>query len=296
MAIDMSNSAHFRGYTKFLGETTRGKSDLRDQVDFATHFPHPLEPHKGRQWRNLVGPNQYLADEVCQGFRSTVEEWFEEAQKVNSTLTEAIERALGTQRGRLMRYLEPKEQGAAFARVKLIRYPPGNVVDGVKRGEGNQGVGAHKDSGWLTLLATSPIDGLQVQSPSGTWFSVPHLPSSIIVNFGQQFEYLSHSLLQSATHRVLSNPSASQARYSVAFFSCPALDARLEPLDIDTEVSEEFRALAQEKRGVERVSEVPKGDLFVRDGEEFGDVAWRGFVRSHRSVVERWYPHLLNEE
>ncbi len=49
------------------------------------------------------------------------------------------------------------EEGTAlpYARMKTVRYPVGEAVDGIKRLEGStQGVGAHRDGGWLTLLAT----------------------------------------------------------------------------------------------------------------------------------------------
>lgn len=56
---------------------------------------------------------------------------------------------------------EPAFAGQPATLIKIIRYPP--------RAASRQGVGAHKDSGVLTLLLTEPDSrGLQCAKVSGT--------------------------------------------------------------------------------------------------------------------------------
>lgn len=55
--IALSNSPHFLGYSGDGAETTAGKSDRREQVEFATELPSGLEEGLPLRER-LRGPNQ----------------------------------------------------------------------------------------------------------------------------------------------------------------------------------------------------------------------------------------------
>lgn len=317
LKIDMDNSRHFRGYCKFGDERTLQKQDLRDQVDYAPEVPPVtdaglLERHP---FLNLYGPNQFVEDEVCEGHRRIVLDWFETANEVSNQLTRAIELALGIDEGELSQFLtgktkhqQPSSDPALdalgplpYARMKTIRYPTGHTVDGITRADpsSTQGVGAHKDSGWLTLLAPSAeVGGLEGQDFSGAWLSIPHVPGAIIVNFGQQVEFLTNGIVQAATHRVVSNPTAGKDRFSVAFFSSPALNTYLAPLNSDrfsSELVEAWKKAESKRNNGHIVSDVPQGDLFAKANEPFGWINWRGLVRSHPGVVNAFYRHLVEQ-
>ncbi|KAJ3027647.1 UNVERIFIED_CONTAM: hypothetical protein HDU68_003405 [Siphonaria sp. JEL0065] len=302
--IDMAKSKHFRGFAKFGDETTQTKTDLRDQIDFATDAEPlnlPEELLREKPFLNLYGRNQFLPDTVLPGYRELVLDWFDKADKVSRNLTRALEVALGVEEGRLTQYLDGWDSGGTvhgslpFARMKTIRYPAGDIVDGIQRPAGTtQGVGAHKDGGWLTLLATSEVEGLQIQDFDGNWITVPYLPTTILINFDQQIENVTSGIAQAATHRVISSGARThETRYSVAWFSLPALNARLKPIDLATEldpvVLEQWNQFQRERGGKEVVCDVPKGDLFPKLEEEFGWTAWRGLYRSHPRVVEIFY-------
>lgn len=315
LKIDMDNSRHYRGYCKFGDERTLSKQDLRDQVDYAPEV-EPIEDVdllERHPFLNLYGPNQFVSDKVCEGHRRIVLDWFETANQ----LTRAIELALGVDEGELSQFLTgetKKQQGSAvaedpaleklgplpYARMKTIRYPTGNTVDGIIRSDpsSTQGVGAHKDSGWLTLLAPSAdVGGLEGQDFTGSWLSIPHVENSIIVNFGQQVEFLTNGIVQAATHRVVSNPSGTKDRFSVAFFSSPALNTYLQPLDSDRfskELVEAWKKAEAKRNDGNIVSDVPKGDLFAKANEPFGWINWRGLVRSHPGVVNAFYRHIVD--
>ncbi|SJX61235.1 related to Oxidoreductase [Sporisorium reilianum f. sp. reilianum] len=314
LAIDMDQSRHFRGYCKFGDERTQQKQDLRDQVDYAPEVAafEDAALREAYPFLNLYGPNQFVRDDVCAGHRRIVLDWFATADEVSNQLTRAMELALGVDAGELSQFLTGKTAptgdaaldalGALpYARMKTIRYPRGETVDGIARADAasTQGVGAHKDSGWLTLLAPlADVGGLEAQDFAGAWLSIPHVDGSIIVNFGQQVEFLTNGIVQAATHRVVSNPAAAKDRYSVAFFSSPALNTFLEPLDsrrFSDELVHAWKDAEARRSAGEIVSDVPKGDLFAKANEPFGWINWRGLVRSHPGVVNAFYRHLVEQ-
>ncbi|PWZ03151.1 Clavaminate synthase-like protein [Testicularia cyperi] len=311
LSINMDNSRHFRGYCKFGDERTQSQVDFRDQIDYAveTKAVEDRSLTEKLPFLNLLGPNQFLDDSVCKGHKSIVIDWFNACSSISDQLTRAIELALGVGEGELSRFQtgqgghnDPDPELAKlgplpYARMKTIRYPAGAVVDGIARdSKSSQGVGAHKDSGWLTLLSPSQVAGLQVQDFDGTWIDVPYLPGGLIVNFGQQVENLTQGIVQAATHRVLTPPDATQTRYSVAWFSSPALNTYLSPLDknsFDAETRRLHEQAIQRRANAQIKSDVAKGDLYARAEEPFGWINWRGLFRSHPGVVNAFYPHLV---
>lgn len=319
--ISIVNSPHFRGFSKFGDERTQSLVDHRDQIDYGVEYEKGIEDDQLLQqfpFLHLLGPNQFLSDEILPGHRELVLRWLEICQEISRSLTEALEVALGVPTDSLVQFLtgETNDQTLSsdvstdvhrYARMKTIRYPRAESIDGVQRLKGStQGVGAHKDGDWITILATSPHRGLQVQSYNGDWIDVDHHPNAMIINFGQQIERVSRGAINAAAHRVLShiqspedptsttsNPPSGD-RYSVAYFSTPALNVIVKPLPSDS-LSPEILSIwqkAQEERkkaGLnDVVTDIPKGDLWGQEGDVFGFQAWKGIVRSHPNVVKRY--------
>ncbi|BCQ62345.1 hypothetical protein PBOI14_40950 [Pseudomonas sp. Boi14] len=156
--------------------------------------------------------------------------------------------------------------------IKLIRYP------GRAPGQSNQGVGAHKDSGFLSFLLQDQQAGLQVEVEEGRWIDAPPRDNTLVVNIGELLELATHGYLRATVHRVQS-PPADRQRLSIAFFLGAQLDARvpLYPLP---------EALLREARG-------PASDP---DNPLFREVGWnylKGRLRSHPDVARRFYPDAL---
>jgi isopenicillin N synthase-like dioxygenase len=152
---------------------------------------------------------------------------------------------------------------APVEHLKIIRYP------GSQQGAAGQGVGPHKDGGFLTLLLQDDSqDGLQVETEQG-WIDAPSLPGSFIVNIGESLEMASDGYLRANVHRVLSPPQGKD-RLSVAFFLGPRLDATIPLLQLPAE-------LAAEARGPEAD---PDNPLFYRIGDNY----LKGRLRS----IPRW--------
>jgi Isopenicillin N synthase and related dioxygenases len=95
--------------------------------------------------------------------------------------------------------------------VKLIRYP-GQASDASQ-----QGVGAHKDSGFLTFLLQDEQPGLQVEVTPGHWVDALPKPGAFVVNIGELLEIATNGYLRATVHRVVS-PPARKERVSIAFF------------------------------------------------------------------------------
>ena len=108
-----------------------------------------------------------------------------------------------------------------------------------------QGVGAHKDSGVLTLLWVEPgKGGLQVER-DGEWVDAPPVPGAFVVNIGELLEYATQGYLIATNHRVIS-PRYPDDRISVPFFFNPALDTRLPLIELPAELAAEARGVTQD--------------------------------------------------
>jgi isopenicillin N synthase-like dioxygenase len=156
--------------------------------------------------------------------------------------------------------------------IKLIRYP------GQQETQSHQGVGAHKDSGFLSFLLQDEQKGLQVEVAPGQW---------IDATAGRQLcgQYwrtagAGHQRL-SARHRPSGGVSAGhQQRLSIAFSSAPSWMpwCRSSPC-------------RPSWRGSARTGQRPANPLLR-------DVGWnylKGRLRSHPDVAERYYQDVFRE-
>lgn len=157
--------------------------------------------------------------------------------------------------------------------IKIIRYP-GRAAD-----ESDQGVGAHKDSGFVTILLQDTVAGLQVETADG-WIDAPPLPGSFVVNIGEILELASNGALRANVHRVVSPPPDTD-RLSVAFFLGARLDATVPVLTLPPELTDYARGVTQD----------PQNPLFREVGRNY----LKGRLRSHPDVAQRHHADLLEE-
>lgn len=111
----------------------------------------------------------------------------------------------------------------SFWSIKLVSYPPGDLR--IKE-EPQQGVGAHTDSNFMTLICQdSSSSGLQVQNVQGGWINVPPTPPTILIcNIGELAEIWSSGHFLATPHRVLCQSSNAQSRTSLPIFYNPKID------------------------------------------------------------------------
>ncbi|RKT33784.1 isopenicillin N synthase-like dioxygenase [Microbacterium sp. AG1240] len=263
LAIENVKSPHFRGYTRIGGERTQGKVDWREQIDVGPERAAIETP--GPDYERLTGPN--LWPDAQPELREVVSEWHDRLTGIARKLLRAWALALGADEEYFDRHF-----GDPSTLIKIVRYP------GKEDPTPQQGVGAHKDSGVLTLLWVEPgKGGLQVQR-DGQWVDAPPVPGSFVVNIGELLEYATQGYLIATNHRVIS-PRYPDDRISVPFFFNPALDARLPIIELPTE-------LAAEARGV---TEDPTNPIHATYGEN----ALKSRLRAHPDVAEIHHPDLV---
>lgn len=259
-AVAMVNSPHFRGYNRLGGELTNGRVDRREQIDIAPDrdpIPDAVGPMR------LQGHNQWPA--ALPELRTVVVEYQQELERVSRTLLGRWAQALGARSD----FFDD-----AFALpatlMKLVRYPARPADED---GFTDQGVGAHKDSGVLTvLLAQEGSSGLQVERTDGTWIEATPQPGTFIVNIGEMLEVATDGRLVATRHRVVTPPGAPE-RLSIPYFYAPALDAVMPRIPApDGESSQ--------------ITDDPDNPLF----DSYGQNTWKSRTRAHPDVVERWYP------
>ncbi|MGO4679004.1 isopenicillin N synthase family dioxygenase [Microbacterium sp. 2MCAF23] len=254
LAIENVKSPHFRGYTRIGGERTQGAVDWREQIDIG---PEREAVDGGPGYNRLIGPN--LWPEAQPELREVVAEWHEHLSGVARKLLRAWALALGAEET----YFE-QNFGDPSTLIKIVRYP------GTHEPEPQQGVGAHKDSGVLTLLWVEPgKGGLQVER-DGSWVDAPPVDGAFVVNIGELLEYATDGYLKATNHRVVS-PQAPDERISIPFFFNPALDARLPLIDLPAE-------LATQARGVTKDPSNPIHALY-------GENALKSRLRAHPDVA-----------
>ena len=78
------------------------------------------------------------------------------------------------------------------------------------------GVGAHTDSGILTLLGQSDKPGLELCLPNGRWVQPQPMPGAYLVNSGDLLRRWTNHRWLSTLHRVVNLPN--QERYAIPFF------------------------------------------------------------------------------
>ncbi|MGH3966771.1 MAG: isopenicillin N synthase family dioxygenase, partial [Mycobacterium sp.] len=202
-AVAIVHSPHVRGYTRLGGELTRGQVDWREQIDIGPERP-PVGGPGAPDYLWLQGPNQWPP--ALPELPAVVDEWDAAMSTVARTLLRHWAASLGA---------APDVFDRAFAEtpatlIKIIRYPA--------RAATSQGVGAHRDSGVLTLLlAEQGSRGLQVRSGARGWIEVAPLPGAFIVNIGELLEAATRGYLRATEHRVtLQGPTGD--RISVPYF------------------------------------------------------------------------------
>ncbi|MFC8967957.1 isopenicillin N synthase family dioxygenase [Streptomyces sp. NPDC057094] len=264
LALDNTGSPHFRGYTRTGDERTGGSRDWRDQLDIGAERPARAPgPGEPAYWW-LEGPNQWPA--ALPELRTAALAWIDRLSAVAERLLRELLTAIGAPAG----FYDPVFGDHAHPHLKLVRYP-GSASDGA-----DQGVGAHKDYGFLTLLLQDQVGGLQVQRADGLFHEVPPLPGAFVVNLGELLEVATDGYLLATNHRVVSPPGATE-RFSVPFFYNPRLDARVEPLPFP------------HASAAPGVTDDPANPLFA----EYGFNELKGKLRAHPLAAARHHAELL---
>lgn len=232
---------------------------------------------------------QWPDEAAVPGFREAIEKYIAETTILSGQFTALIAEALG---------LPPNAFDEAFDnpqqhKLKLIKYPP--PPDDAKE-VGFQGVGPHKDSGFLTfLLQATPHRGLEVQNKAGEWISAPPIPNTFVVNIGRALEAMTGGVCTATTHRVSllkENFVDSRGQMLGPRFSFPIFQGVSPDLSADKitlVVPQHIRDLVKDAK-VKSDAEATFNKMFKSN---LGEGTLVARVTSHQDVGQRWYPDIL---
>jgi len=260
-SIENIHSPQFRGYTRTGKELTNGEIDWREQIDIGEE----RETHAGGDdyWR-LEGPNLWPA--ALPELQTAITEWRSQLSALALKLMRTWAVALGAPENV---FDDAFGENRAFSLIKIVRYPGTSDENNPQ-----QGVGAHRDGGVLTLLLVEPEKGgLQVEH-EGEWIDAPSLPGAFVVNIGEMLELATNGYLKATLHRVES-PRVGTDRISIPFFFNPALDAQMPQLELEGS----------------GLSVDPTNSPIL---ETYGDNALRYRLRAHPNVAAIHHADLLS--
>lgn len=265
LEIEMVNSPHFRGYNRVGQELTRGQRDWREQVDIGSEAPALPRDPEAPAWKRLQGPNQWPT--ALPELEPVLLHWQEELTALSTRLLKAFAIAIEQDEN----VFEAIYAGTPNHLIKIIRYPGRDFT------ETEQGVGAHKDSGFLTLLLQEKQKGLQVESAEG-WIDAEPVRGTFVVNIGELLEMATDGYLKATVHRVVTPPAGTD-RLSVAFFLGAPFDAEIPLLELAPHLKAQAGGVTRD----------PQNPLFRNSGQN----ALKSRLRSHPDVAQRHHADLL---
>ena len=275
--IDKRESRHFRGWETEGAEYTNNRPDIREQIDLWTEWP-PAAADSEPAYRRLLGPNQWLSDEVLDGYRDISLEWFARLGALADEILGLLSLSLGLDDG----YMKQFFGNQPMSLTKFIRYPPTPA--------GHAGVNAHHDAGFLTVLAPGSTPGLQVQTPGGDWIDVPIVANGLVINLGEMLQGMTGNYFVATPHRVITN----DARLSAGYFHGPSLDVALDPLPLAPRFA---HAVAASPRHAAAgfMAQSDETQAGVGDMQSpykpavYGEQLWNYFARSYPENMARHY-------
>ena len=181
------------------------KFDLNETTVFATDFA-PDNPHvlAGKQF---YAQNQW--PENLPGFQETVEEYMAAMQALGKKLLPLWALALELPEDYFLPYFENN-----YMNYRMAHYPPKLHPE-----ENEFALGAHADTGFMTLLPAADVEGLEILDSDGIWFRPRKVPRAIHVNIGQFLERWSNERFIATPHRVAIPKE--KDRYTTPVFLAP---------------------------------------------------------------------------
>ena len=275
--IDKRESRHFRGWEAVGTEYTNNRPDIREQIDVWSERP-ALAADVEPTYLRLLGPNQWMPDDVVPGQRDLTLDWFDRLGALADQILGLFAVGLGLDEDHFAALFDD----SSMSLTKFISYPPTPA--------GAAGVNAHHDAGFVTLLAAGPTPGLQVLDPTGDWIDVPVVADSFVLNIGEMLQAMTGNYLVATPHRVITG----EPRMSAAYFHGPSLDTPLEPIDLGERFVEAVAASERHRTAgfmaTKEQIEAGVGDMAsVQHTDTYGSQLWNYFSRSYPEMMQRHY-------
>ncbi|CAN1257907.1 2-oxoglutarate-dependent dioxygenase 11 [Linum perenne] len=200
----------------------------------------------------VSGRNMKFWPKIPSSFRSSLDQYSSDLEKLSSTLLNYMAKNLGVEPEKLLSSFRDGVQG-----VRKNYYPP------CKESNKVIGISPHSDGGRLTLLTqvNDDVQGLQIKR-DGKWVPIVPIPSAFVVNVGDTIEIISNGEYKSIEHIAMVNPN--KERLSIAAFHEPNIKAMIEPFS--ELINEKKQAKYQSLSRVEFLKLVGSSKL---DGKRF---------------------------
>lgn len=277
MGISYELSPAFRGYMALGKENTSGITDFREQVELASETGNVNPTAWPHYYKRLQASNSWPDS----GLKECALEYVEHLERISESLTQALCLALQLEKNAFKPLFRDPFWQLKLTSVSL----PDGTIGRASEEPGLFGVGAHTDTGFLTLLLQDDIGGLEVFTEE-KWHCVPPAgPDVFVCNIGEVAEIASGGYLLATPHRVVMPDSVTtgsqRQRISVPYFYNPTLSARVETVDLP-------RSLPWERVNSEKHWR-RKGNVMLNT---YGENAFKSLARSHSSVFAKQHMDL----
>lgn len=197
-------------------ERTKNVRDWKQVFDFTVRDRILLPVSPGEIQTKTI-PSRW--PEQPSEFREVAQEYARELEKLAFKLVELISLSLELEANRLNGFFDDHT-----SYVRLNHYPECPIPHLAL------GIGRHKDSGAITILAQDSVGGLEVKRKSdGEWVRVKPTPGAFIINVGAVFQVWSNDKYESVEHRAVVNTE--KDRLSIPFFFHPSRTVMVKPLE-----------------------------------------------------------------
>ncbi|KAF9895218.1 isoleucine-tRNA ligase [Aspergillus nanangensis] len=179
--------------------------------------------------QDTLFPNLWPDERLVPGFRTSIESFFVQTEKIGMHLMAALEVGFGLPTGVFTRLCE-----GHTGELRVNHYPS-ILASKISHGSTYR-IWPHVDFSIITLLFQDQIGGLEAWDSASEMF-VPLLPESkneLLINSGNILQRWTNDVISGGLHRVVSPPVYGDTlpqRYSVAFFMKAPRDQRVGALD-----------------------------------------------------------------
>ena len=161
--------------------------------------------------------NRLPQPDALPGFGEAVTAYYRVMDRLGHDLLPLYSIAVGMPSGYFDQFFDP-----ALATLRMTHYPA------LPADDDQWGIDPHSDAGYMTMLPSNPVAGLQIQGPDGTWFDVDQEPESFVVNAGDMLRRWSNDRFLSTRHRAKNTSDGD--RYAIPFFFDPRVDSVIDPV------------------------------------------------------------------
>ncbi|HIB21082.1 MAG TPA: isopenicillin N synthase family oxygenase [Rhodospirillales bacterium] len=163
----------------------------------------------------LDGPNQWPQE--LPRMEAVCKTYMRDMRMLSIQIVHSIARGLGIDEDWFDRFFKcPTEF------LRLLHYWPQEEEDGL------YGAAPHTDYGFITLVAQDDVGGLEVRDRDGSWFGVPPIDGTFVLNVADILSFWTGGIFISTPHRVKN--ITGRERYSQPYFFDPSMETLVSPI------------------------------------------------------------------